>query len=74
MKINDWSVIKLRDDKETSLFNEQDEEDIKILDGFSTKKQAEEYVKNQKCLQKLSLIFGVQKYKYRFVIERTENI
>ena len=69
-----WSIIQLRDRNETPLFEEDDYEDVLILDGYTTKKEALEEVKHMKFVQNLAMSFGLQDKKYRYEVVREEEI
>ncbi len=69
-----WSIIQLRDRNETPLFEEDDYEDGLILDGYTTKKETLDEVKNMRFVQNLAIGFGLQDKKYRWEIVREEEI
>jgi len=69
-----WVIIQLRDRDETPLFKEDDYQDGLIFDGYTTKKEALAEVKNWKYIQKLSIGFGLEDKKYRWVVVREEEI
>lgn len=62
-----WVIIQLTN-KELRLFQKEDEKDGRIFFGYSTKKEALEQVKKWKWCD---LVLGT---KYKYVIEREENI
>lgn len=69
-----WAIIQLRDRDETPVWEEDDYEDGLILDGYATKKEALEEVKQRRFIQKLSISFGLQDKKYRWEIVKEEEI
>lgn len=81
-----WCIIKLRDRDETPCGTETidgveyyvddmfDLEDGRIYDGFKTKKEAIEEAKEMKLVQKMSLAFGICTKKYRFIVDKEENV
>ena len=69
-----WVIIQLRDRDETPLFEEDDYKDGLIFDGYNTKKEALEEVKNRKFIQNLSIGFGLQDKKYRWEVVKEEEI
>lgn len=63
-----WVIIQLRDRNETPLFEEDDEYDGKIYDGFKTRKEAEEQAKIWRWCNKLT---GED---YRYIVEREDRL
>lgn len=69
-----WVIIQLRDRDETPVWEEDDFEDGLILDGYATKKEALEEVKQRRFTQRLAINFGLQDKKYRWEIVKEEEI
>lgn len=80
-----WCIIKLRDRDETPCGTEFidgveyyvddmfDLEDGWIYDGFKTKKEAQEQVKQWKWIDKWIRLEGETK-TYRYIIDKEENV